>query len=89
MEGTGTLLVAAVGKNSVYGKLKMKGVTKSVNFPVMVNTSEGTVNVKSSKFKTNRTDWGIKFMSSSFFDDLKDKFIDDDIELQLNLVAKA
>jgi hypothetical protein len=24
MEGTGTILVAAVGKNSYYGKLKMK-----------------------------------------------------------------
>jgi hypothetical protein len=24
MEGTGTMLVAAVGKNSYYGKLKMK-----------------------------------------------------------------
>lgn len=73
---------------AVYGNLTMKGVTKEISFPAMIRMVEGAAYVRSSPFKLNRTDWGIKFMSNSFFDNLKDKFIDDDIEVAISLVAK-
>ena len=73
----------------VFGNLTMKGITKGVGFRANVNVAGNSVTVNTPKFTINRTDWGIKFMSKSFFDNLADKFIDDEIELQINLMAKA
>jgi len=39
-------------------------------------------------FKIDRTEWGIKFMSKSILDDLKDGFIEDEVSLTINLTAK-
>jgi hypothetical protein len=36
----------------------------------------------------NRAKYNIKYKSQSFFDDLKDKFIDDEFDLQVSIVAK-
>jgi hypothetical protein len=38
-------------------------------------------------FKINRTEWNINYASKSIFDDLKDKFVNDDIELKVNVTA--
>ena len=45
------------------------------------------VKLISEEFNIDRTNWGIEFMSKSIFDDLKDKFISDDMQLQVNLKA--
>ena len=72
----------------VYGNLTLKGISKNVSFPAMTSMAEGALTVTSKPFKINRTDWGIQFMSNSVFDDLKDQFINDDIELSVSVVAK-
>ena len=76
------------GNILVYGNLTMKDVTKNVAFSAKTGMADGTLRVKTNPFKINRTDWGIKFMSNSFFDDLKDNFINDDIELSISITAK-
>ncbi len=77
------------GANSlVYGNLTMKGITKEVGFKAMVDVSDAGVMVSSPNFTINRTDWGVNYGSKSVFDNLKDKFINDDIELSLTLSAK-
>ena len=38
-------------------------------------------------FKINRTEWNINYASKSIFDDLKDKFVNDEIELVVKLKA--
>ena len=43
--------------------------------------------ISSEPFKINRVDFGVNYGSKSVFDDLKDKFINDDIELVVK--AKA
>ncbi len=73
----------------VYGNLTMKDVTKEVGFKAKVSQSEGMINVSTPKFAINRTDWGIKYGSSSFADIAKDKAINNDIDLAINLSAKA
>ena len=45
------------------------------------------VEISSEPFKINRVDFGVNYGSKSVFDDLKDKFINDDIELVVK--AKA
>jgi polyisoprenoid-binding protein YceI len=72
----------------IFGNLTMKDVTKNVGFRAKVTNAGGTINVVTPEFTINRTDWGIKYGSKSFFDNLKDKFIDDEMKLSVNLVAK-
>ena len=40
-------------------------------------------------FTIDRTQWNVQYGSKSIFADLKDKFIDDNIELQITIIAKA
>ena len=71
------------GKNGtyrVYGDLTIKGITKPSSFQLTVNNNTATAN-----FKVDRTKYGIKYGSSSFFDDLKDKAIYDDFDLNVIL----
>jgi len=71
----------------VYGNLTMKGVTKEIGFKANINVSDNGVTVQAPDFGINRTDWGIKFMSKNFVDGLKEKFIDDEIQVGINLKA--
>jgi len=71
----------------VYGNLTLKGITKSVSFPATIMDRGNNIGMRSNKFTINRTDWDIKFKSKSFFDDLKDNFIDDEIELLISVIA--
>jgi hypothetical protein len=41
----------------------------------------------SEKFTIDRSKWNIQYGSKSFFDNLGDKFINDDMELKVTLVA--
>ncbi len=72
------------GKNLV-GNLTVKGKTKEISFPAHISISEHEVSITSEPFKINRVDFGVNYGSKSVFDDLKDKFIDDEI----TLVVKA
>ena len=73
----------------VYGNLTIKETTKELGIKAKVGIQEGLVLVKTPEFSINRTEWGIKFMSKSFSDNLKDKFINDDIQMSINLAAKG
>ena len=44
-----------------------------------------TVILTSEAFTIDRSKWNVKYGSKSFFDNLGDKFINDDIELQLTV----
>ena len=73
----------------VYGNLTLKDVTKEVGIKAKVNVTDNMVTVTTPEFSINRTDWGIKFMSKNFMDSIKDGFINDDIQLAINLTAKS
>ena len=74
-------------KIHVTGNLNIKDVTKSITIPATVNTSNGVTTFASETFVVNRADFNVKYGSKSFFDNLKDKFIDD--EMQLSFVVKT
>ena len=76
------------GKVIVTGNLTIKDVTKSITIPATVSEAGGVINFKSDVFKINRTDFGVKYKSKSFFKNLKDKFINDDIEMAFDVMAK-
>lgn len=72
---------------NVTGNLTLLETTKSITFPANVTVADSTVNVTAAPFTINRTDWGIKYGSKTFFDNLADKFIDDNISLSISLTA--
>jgi len=72
---------------TVKGDLTIKGITKSIEFPATLKVSEGTVLLTASTFEIDRTEFGIEYKSSKFFDNLKDKFINDDFEISFEINA--
>lgn len=76
--------IASKGNNTylVNGDLTIKGITNSIQFDLVI------VEKKKAKatLTINRTKYDIKYGSGSYFDDLGDKTIYDDFELNVVLV---
>ncbi len=68
------------GKYQVTGDFTIKGKTESNTFEMIVDDNSASANLK-----IDRTKFDIKYGSSSFFDDLKDKAISDEFDLNVNL----
>ena len=75
-------------KTLITGDLSIKGKSHSVSFLASVKNEGENLYVKSETFKIDRSKWDIKYQSKSFFTDLGDKFIYDDIELSFEVAAK-
>lgn len=73
---------------TVKGKLTIKGITKDIEFPAVIK-QDGKKLTASAKIKVNRTHFDIRYRSSSFFENLGDKAINDEFELDLKLVANS
>jgi polyisoprenoid-binding protein YceI len=73
----------------VSGDLTMLGETKPVSFVVtdLKKTNAGVTG--KSNLTLNRTQWGLKYGSTSFFKGLGDKAIHDEFTLAVELSAKA
>ncbi|MGV3540682.1 MAG: YceI family protein [Rufibacter sp.] len=72
----------------VTGDLTIKGITNQISFPAALSVKKGVATAKAT-LKFDCTKWDIKFRSGNFFENLGDKAIQDDVELQLELVAKV
>ncbi|MFT5801476.1 MAG: polyisoprenoid-binding protein YceI, partial [Nonlabens sp.] len=70
--------------HNITGNLTLKGQTKSITFPASVQIAGNSLSAVSLPFKIDRTEWGIKFMSKSILDDLKDGFVEDEVSLTIN-----
>lgn len=71
------------------GNLKMKDADKNISFGAKVTKDGKVYTAKSVPFTIDRTQWNVKYGSKSLFDNLKDNFINDEIELQITIVAKS
>lgn len=80
---------AAAGKPNyeLTGKLTIKATTQDVTVPALVTFTKNTANVKTN-FTIDRSKYDVRYGSPSFFNDLGDKAIYDDFELNLDVVAK-
>jgi polyisoprenoid-binding protein YceI len=72
----------------VKGNLTIKGITKEIEFPATIQ-AKGNELTATAKILVDRTLYNIKYGSGSFFDNLGDKAIDNEFELNVALVAKA
>lgn len=78
---------AGAGKVNVTGNLTIKGKTAPISFPATVSISGNTLTANATSVKVDRTKYGIKYGSKSFFDSIGDKAINDEFELAINLVS--
>ena len=75
---TSKIVITSVSQNQITGNMTIKDVTKPVSFPVsIVNSNSGRT--VSGKISINRADFGVKYGSTSFFKDLADRAIIDDV----------
>ncbi|HML83559.1 MAG TPA: YceI family protein [Bacteroidales bacterium] len=82
--------IEGVNVNSlVSGNLTIKNISRAIQFKanISVNEDAGTVTATSVKFVIDRSEWKIKYGSRKFFDNLKDKFINDEIGLKVMIMA--
>jgi len=71
------------GKMMLSGNLTLKDAKNNVTFPVSVSNEGDTMTLTSETFSIDRTKWNVQYGSKSIFDNLGDKFINDEIELKI------
>ena len=76
------------GKTFITGNMTIKGITKQITFPATVAVNNDSLTLISQTFQINRADFNIKYKSKTFFNDLKDKFVNDDFDFQVTIIAK-
>ncbi len=81
---TATFTITNVTKNgdgyNVLGDMTIKGITQPMKIRMNIKGNTATT-----KLEVDRTKFGIKYKSGSFFDNLKDKAINDNFELAVSL----
>ena len=76
------------GNLAVTGNLTIKDVTKSITIPASISTTDGTTTFKSELFNIDSADFNGKYGSKRWIEGLKDKFIDDLVEMSFTVVTK-
>lgn len=71
----------------ITGNLTLKDVTKSITFKVNIKFAEDKMIASAPSFIIDRTDWNIIYGSKKFVDNLKDKFINDEIILEIKTLV--
>ncbi|MFL9836396.1 YceI family protein [Flavobacterium sp. ST-75] len=88
---TGTFEITGItqeeGKTMVEGNLTLKETTKNIKFPATITVTPDAVTLVSDSFKIDRTLWKVNYSSKSIFDNLGDKYVDDEIEIKVNVKA--
>jgi polyisoprenoid-binding protein YceI len=75
-------------KAMIEGNLTLKGTSKNIKFPATVTVSGPELKIVSDEFKINRTLWNVNYGSKNLFDNLGNQYIDDDITLNITVIAK-
>ncbi|WP_046242938.1 YceI family protein [Hymenobacter terrenus] len=72
---------------TITGDMTIKGVTQRISFPAKVGVKDG-VAAATGKVTIDRTKFGLKYGSKTFFDSIGDKAINDNFDLTFNVIAK-
>lgn len=75
------------GAYKIVGNINLKGTTKELRFNTDIKTIEGKQTAVA-KIKLDRSEYDIRYGSGSFFENLGDKTIYDEFDLEINLVYK-
>lgn len=75
------------GAYKIIGNLNLKAATKELRFNADIKTVEGKQTAMA-KITLDRSEYDIRYGSGSFFENLGDKTIYDEFDLEINLVYK-
>ena len=75
------------GNYAVVGDLTIKGITNPIEFTASASESDGVVNA-TADIVFDRSLYDVQFGSGTFFSDLGDDLISDEIEIAVELVAQ-
>lgn len=70
----------------INGELTIKGIKKPIEFMSTIKYSKKSILI-TGDVTINRTEWDVKYNSGSFFQDLADKLIEDDVTFKLDIHA--
>ncbi len=71
----------------IRGDLTIKNKTNPIEFITSVKIDKNQLTFNSETFKIDRSRWDIKYKSKSFFNNLADKFIYDEMEISITIQA--
>jgi polyisoprenoid-binding protein YceI len=74
-------------KYKITGDLNLRGTKKSIAFTAMISINNGELKATTPTLILDRTQWGVEAMSKSVFSDLKDKYVDDEMQIVIHLAA--
>jgi polyisoprenoid-binding protein YceI len=85
----GTQVEGSIQPNHwITGNLTIKGISKSITIPANIEMDDTMFKAVTSEFVIDRTEWDIQYQSRKVFDDLKDKFIHDEIGIKITLASE-
>lgn len=84
---TATFVLRSLSGTTATGQLTLKGVTKTVSFPVTISSDGIGLRIKG-RALIDRTQFGIRYNSTSFFSDLGDQAIKNEFALVFDVLAK-
>jgi len=85
---TANLTILSVNGDNIKANLTIKGITNEVTFPAkVVFGTDGTMTA-SAEINVDRSKFDVRYGSDSFFDNLGDKAIDNNIIFKVNLKGK-
>jgi polyisoprenoid-binding protein YceI len=76
------------GSYTVTGKITIKGISQEISFPARASFTDGGVTLDA-EVVFDRSKFDVRYGSGSFFDDLGDNMISDDIAITLHIEAKV
>lgn len=71
----------------ISGNLTLKGTSRGITFVSDVVVDGNSLSATTAQFVIDRSEWNVRYGSTSFFDDLKDDFIKNEIGLVIKLKA--
>ncbi len=74
------------GQFDVKADLTIKGITNEITFPAAI-TMDGKSLTAKATFKVDRTKFGIKYGSGTFFENIGDKAISNDFDVEIDIAA--
>ena len=71
----------------VDGELTIKSITKPLRIKAHVNIAENIMLIIIPEFIIDRTEWGINYNSKKIFSNLLDNLINDEIKINMKILA--
>ncbi|MEM9526990.1 MAG: YceI family protein [Bacteroidota bacterium] len=73
--------------HDITGNLTLRGESRSITIPATVSMEGGQLKANTPKFTIDRTEWGVTYKNSGIEGIVKDEIINDNIGLEIMLVA--